>query len=215
MTDPTYRLPIGYRFWVYPEYRLETPNVCVMASGQPGAILALLMGSFGFPVPLEEICAFLHDDREDGGPLSRSRGVAVQVCRLKMMLRQYGIAIAVKSGGRGNQYYRLDGIRPCDPQPGIFRERMTPKSGGHPLRPREAVCPVDPSPSKSKRSKGVRKGRRMPNPTPKPYRDPRAEMLAEGGGADWSFPPRFERRVGSGVVSPTTPAEALRSEVDA
>ena len=137
-------MPEGYRFWIWPEYRLETPNVCVMVNGVKGKLLAALIGRMGRPVP--------HDDLL-GGPLPTKRQagakrvLASQISGLKSYLRQYGVVLTLEPYKLHR--YVLRGISACEPEPGVYRERWTPKrsSAGWPIRPVAAfrVPATDPS----------------------------------------------------------------------
>jgi hypothetical protein len=84
-------------------------------------------------------------------------------------------------------HYVLRDIGACEPRPGKYRERLTPRNGGHPLRPAAAIRWAITIPSKSHRSKGIRDVATRANPTPQPYVDPRASARPVRE-ASWVFP---------------------------
>lgn len=89
-------LPKGYKMWIWPTYRLETPKVTITLPNEPGAILAMLVGRYREPVFLGDTMASLHGTPDDGGPVSYTALIQQHVDYLRNYLRQYGIVAKIK-----------------------------------------------------------------------------------------------------------------------
>lgn len=121
--------PDGYRLWVRPKYRLETPKICLLLPETQGAMLAKLMTRFGRCVSLGEFYDTFHATEANGGPLSFVRSVAVRMGYLRDRMWQYGVKADIQFDHFRDGYV-LHSLAECTPQPGKFRERMAPSVSG-------------------------------------------------------------------------------------
>jgi hypothetical protein len=85
-------LPKGYKMWIFPSYRLETPKTTITLPPEHGAILAMLIGRYREPVFLGDTMASIYGTPDDGGPVSYTTLIQDHVDYLRNYLRQYGVA---------------------------------------------------------------------------------------------------------------------------
>jgi hypothetical protein len=107
----------GYRFWIWPHYRLETPTVCVELTPCAGQVMALLLAHPNRNLLLPEIFEALYGFREDGGPILGSRQIPPLVVLLRQRLRAAGVDVMIDSA-RGRSGYVFRGFRTCEPEVG-------------------------------------------------------------------------------------------------
>lgn len=110
-------LPEGFKIYIYPEYRLVTPNHSVPLSRSAGTILAALLSRYGKPVMRDHLFEALWGDDETGGPINPPKVIDVILCRLRRMLRAIGVDFEYK--GNNGQFsdgaMTLWNIRECEP----------------------------------------------------------------------------------------------------
>lgn len=151
-------LPKGYKMWIWPTYRLETPKVTITLPPEHGPILAMLIGRYREPVFLGDTMAALHGMPDDGGPVSYTTLIQEHVDYLRNYLRQYGIVAMIKAAP-GHDSAVLRHIKyvgkDADQTPYVNLKRQSSK----------------PKPARSTRGM-----RRYPDQPPPPYRDPRADV---------------------------------------
>ena len=90
-------LPEGYRLWLWPHYRLETPTVCIELPPLIGSVLAFLAASRGKRVFCNEIFNAIYLGRENRGPSTGSSIVPMHMMSLKKRLGEVGIAMDLVS----------------------------------------------------------------------------------------------------------------------
>lgn len=107
-------LPEGYRFWIYPHYRLETPTVCTEFSPKVGELLTYLILNQERRVSHNELWEYLYDvDSPTGGNI-----VPTMITILRQKLRAIGVDINVDSK-RGRPGWRFMGFGVCEPEVGL------------------------------------------------------------------------------------------------
>ena len=150
-------LPKGYRMWIWPTYRLETPKVTITLPPEHGPILAMLIGRYREPVFLGDTMAALHGMPDDGGPVSYTMLIQDHVDYLRNYLRQYGIVAMIKAApGHDSAVLRhIKHVAPnAEQTPYVSLKRQSSR------------------PKMVRSTKGMK---RYPDRQPPPYRDPRAD----------------------------------------
>jgi DNA-binding winged helix-turn-helix (wHTH) protein len=128
-------LPQGYRFWIYPTYRLETPVVCRSLPDTTGILLAFMIVNRGKRLWTGELFDAIYGSDEDGGADTGLRIIQVHVYRLRRALREIGIEPVIDSM-MGRSGYIFRGFSVC-----AIKNAQSPKDlSARYQRARERIC---------------------------------------------------------------------------
>lgn len=114
-------LPEGFKFFIWPEYRLVTPSYSVkLSSKNQGRILAVLFSHYGKYVRRSEIIDAVWGDDEDGGPETVNNVISVTICNTRRICRAIGISFDYRAnwGQRTDNAVIITNLRECDPYGG-------------------------------------------------------------------------------------------------
>ena len=157
-------LPQGYRFWIYPKYRLETPVVCRSLPDTTGILLAFMIVNHGKKLCVGELFDAIYGSDEDGGTDSGFIVIQAHVYRLRRELREVGIEPVIVSQ-KGKHGYMFRGFSVCEPKNAQSsedlsaryyraRERISARKSRHRRKDsvsREGVIPSANSPPKPRK----------------------------------------------------------------
>lgn len=183
-------LPEGYRFWLMPSYRLETPVVCVKLPLLMGKLLAFLITNRGRRLSAPEIFRAIHLGYESGGPLTGPAIISFEIIILKQRLEAAGVTITVKSG-KGFEGYTFLGFGTCAPVVGRYVK------GTRRYRQKRAAdlpkaTPVTRKAHRSRKTPAVSDRKNLGRPK-QPAAPPKTGGKVYCENVPWEVPPRVEK----------------------
>ena len=122
-------LPDGCEFYLYPRYRVFFCGSRETLSRAEGQILVLLMSKPGRYFMTKEIASEIYWYRRDGGPLTATNSIAVQIFHMREKFRRARIRLLLKNPASQHGY--------------MFRGMELIEQPARPVRERRQLVPAE------------------------------------------------------------------------